>query len=68
MQREFESMLIVLVCVVLGIVMAMMIKTLNDEGIIVNLLVTGTITLEHLMFIVFFMWLLVGILLAVTRK
>jgi len=41
--EEFEPLLIVLAFGVLGVVMAMIIKTLYDDGIIIPAYLTGTL-------------------------
>ena len=68
MRREFTITLTVLVCAILGIVNAMIIKQLYMRGIIIDEMITGTITISDLMFFVFFIWVLIGILLGALRR
>jgi len=68
LKREFQAMLIVIVCAILGIVSAMIINTMYVRGQIIDELITGTITIGDLQFIVFFAWLLIGIIIGVLKR
>ena len=60
-------LLIILTCAIIGIVMAMITQTMYNEGILVDKLITSTITITDLMFAIVFLWIIVGILLGVSR-
>ena len=66
--RDFETLIIPLIMGVLGIINAMIFKTLYDEGIIIDAFIAGTITITDLMTIVVVMWFVVGIILAAVKK
>ena len=63
-----EAFIIPLVMGVLGIVMAMILKTLYDDGIIIDEVISGTITITDLMAVVVVIWLVGGIFIAAIKK
>lgn len=66
-EKEINMIGVILVCSVIGIVFAMIIQRLNTDGILIPMLLVGsTITIGQLMFIVFFIWLIIGVMLGVT--
>ena len=67
MRKEFQTMLIVIVCAILGVVSAMIVNTMYVRGQIIDEFITGTITIDDLMFVVFFAWLVVGIIIGVLK-
>jgi len=66
--EDFEPLIIVLAFGILGFVVAMIMKTLNDNKIIVNEYLTGTITITTLMSGIIVLFLIVGIVVAATRQ
>ena len=69
MKREFQMMLIVVVCAIMGVVSAMIVNTMYTRGQIIDeLLAETTITISDLMFVVFFMWVLMGIIIGVLTR
>ena len=65
---DFETLIIPLIFGILGICNAMILKVLYDEGIIINEIITGTISLSDLMTIVVVLWFIVGVVLAAVKK
>lgn len=66
-RKEANMVGVILVCAMIGIAMATIVQILNTHDILIPMLIYGSaLTLEHLMFIVFFMWLLIGVILGVT--
>lgn len=68
MRKEFITMLIIIVCAILGVISAIMVKTLYTNGVILDELIINTISIEDVQFFVFFAWLIVGIIAGVLRK
>ena len=66
--RDFEWMLIVIVFGILGIVVAMIVKTLNDQSILVPEYLTGSITITQLMAGIIILFIIGGIVIAATKK
>jgi len=67
MRREINTVGVILVCAVMGIVFAMIVQNLNTQGILIPMLLDSVnLTIGHLMFLVFFIWLIIGIMLGVT--
>ena len=66
--EDFEVVPIILICGVIGIINAMIFHTLNDEGIIIDEFITGSITITNLMALVIVIWLIVGIIIAAVKK
>ena len=67
MRREINTVGVILVCAVIGIVFAMIVQNLNTQGILIPMLLDSiNLTIGHLMFLVFFIWLIIGIMLGVT--
>jgi hypothetical protein len=70
MRKEFNMMLIVVVCAILGIVCAVIVYQLYTNGILIDEIIeeSSTISIDDLMFIVFFAWLFVGIVIGVFKS
>lgn len=69
MRKEFNAMLIVLVCTLIGFIFAQMIAILNENGILIDKILSATdITLAELQFVILFLWLVFGLFLGVTRR
>jgi len=67
MRREINTVGVILVCAAMGIVFAMIVQNLNTQGILIPMLLDSVnLTIGHLMFLVFFIWLIIGIMLGVT--
>ena len=66
--EDFEVLIIIVIFSVIGIIMAMFLKTLYDLGIIVDEFVSETITINELMAIVIILFLVVGVVIAATKK
>lgn len=63
---DMKTTLIIVVCGVLGVVNAMVFKTLNDKGILISEFLTGTITITVLMAFTIIVWLFIGVIVAVA--
>lgn len=59
MRKEFQAMLVMVVCSIIGVIFAAMVGLLYEQGYITGLLI-GTITIENLQFLIFFLWLISG--------
>ena len=69
--KDFEPLIIVLIFGVLGFIVAMIVKTLHDSGVVVGeILVTpgGTITITNAMTFIVIIFLIIGIVVAATRQ
>jgi hypothetical protein len=67
MRKEFNMMLIVVVCAILGIVCAGLINTLYEQGIITTAMIGETFTMQQFQFLIFFAWLVIGIVIGVMK-
>ena len=65
---DFSTILIVLCSGVLGIINAMVFWTLNEEGIIIDSFVSGSITILDCMVYTIILWLIVGIILSAVKR
>ncbi len=65
---DFNTVVIILVCGVLGLVNALILNNLYENGILIQEFVSGSITIETLMTLVIIVWLMVGIILAAFKK
>ena len=64
MRREINTVGVILVCAVMGIVFAMIVQNLNTQGILIPMLLDSVnLTIGHLMFLTFFIWLIIGVVL-----
>ena len=61
-------MLVMVVSAIMGVISAMIVNTMYVRGQIIDELITGTITISDLMFVVFFAWLLMGIIIGVLKS
>lgn len=70
MKRTFNMALIIVVCALLGVVTDMIINQLYTNGIFIDEIITAseTITINDLLFIVFFAWLFTGIVIGILRS
>ena len=66
--KDFETLIIIVVFAVIGIIMSMFLKTLYDRGIIIDEFVSETITITEIMAIVIILFLVVGVIVAATKK
>ena len=67
-EREFKILKIVLVCIVIGVIIAMLFSTMNSHGLIIDELITGTITITDLMFVTVFIFGMVGVMVGVLSS
>lgn len=67
MRKQFELMLIILVCGILGVITSVIANQLYTQGIIIDELISGTITINDLTFIIFFAWIVIGIIIGVFK-
>lgn len=66
--NDFESLVIVLVFGVFGIVIAMIVNTLNTRGIIIDEFLTGSVTITDLIVGIIILFLVIGVIVAVVKK
>ena len=63
MKKEFNMLIIIMVCAVLGIVSSGLIGVMYTQGPLAAFLAnTPSVTLADLQFMVFFVWLIMGII------
>lgn len=67
MRKEFNMMLTVVVCAILGIICVALVNVLYTQGIIIDEMIGGTLSIADLGFIIFFLWLLIGIIIGVMK-
>lgn len=65
---DFESLIIVLIFGVLGIIVAMIVNTLNTSGTVINEFVTGTITITDLIAGIIILFLIIGVVIAAVKR
>ena len=65
---DFEALVIIFICGVVGIVFAMIFTTIYDQGYFVDALSNMNITIEEVRIIVIVVWLIVGIIIAAVKK
>jgi len=66
-RKELNTVGVILVCAIIGIVFSIVVYTLNSQGIIIPALLDDVnITIENVMFIIFFIWLIIGVILGAT--
>ncbi len=70
MAKDYMVAMIIVVCGIIGIVLAIMVQMMYADQLLVNELVTGTITLRVIQTIIILMWMVIGVCLAavVNRK
>lgn len=66
MRKEFDMMLIVVVCAILGVICAVIVDLLYTQGVITDTMLSG-VTIENLSFIIFFFWMVTGIVIGVFK-
>lgn len=66
--EDFQWVLIILVCGVIGVVFAMFMGVLNDNGILIDEFVTGTASLNDLQAFTIGLSLVVGVVAAAIKK
>lgn len=58
----------VFACGMIGLLFAAIEKGLNDRGILIDEMVTGTITITDVMTLTIVIWLLIGVMVAMLRR
>lgn len=61
-------MLIIVVCAVLGVVCAALLGVFYEQGVIVDSLLSDSITLADFQLVIFFVWLLFGAIMGVMKN
>ena len=64
----YKTAVIPFVFGILGVIFSMILKTLYDDGIVVDEMITGTITISDLMMMVVVLFFVVGVIIAATRR
>ena len=65
---DMMTLVIVLVCGVLGVIVAMLTKVLYDNGIVVDEFITGSVSLFDSQIFTIIIFLIVGVVIAVLRS
>ncbi len=68
MAKNTSAMFIVISCGIIGIVFAIIIQMMNADQLLVNELLTGTISLRVIQTVVILVWLIIGVILAVAKQ
>jgi len=68
MDKDVRAGVVAMFCGFVGIILAAIEKTLYDEGIVIDEFVTGSITLPDLMALTIIIWLLIGVVFAVSAR
>ncbi|MHA1829061.1 MAG: hypothetical protein ACTSX6_10500 [Candidatus Heimdallarchaeaceae archaeon] len=68
MDRDLASMVIIIISGCLGVLFAGILKALYDKGILIDEMITGTITITDLMTVTVLIWLIVGVMIAILRR
>jgi hypothetical protein len=68
MDRDYVPVVTIFGFGFFGIIMAAIAKVANDEGVIIDEFITGSITITDLMAIIIIIFLLAGVVVAVVRS
>jgi H+/Cl- antiporter ClcA len=68
MRKEYEMMSIIIVCAILGVIMAGITNILYTNGTFIDEVITNTVTIEDIMFLEIFLFILVGVIIGVMKK
>ena len=66
--RDVQCGLLVFGSGMIGIIFAGILKALYDRGIVIDEMITGSITITDVMGITILLWLLIGVMIAVLRR
>lgn len=67
MGRDYDAGLIVMVMGALGVIMAYIFYTMNENGVIIDEMITGSVTISDVMAATIIFFILVGLILGVRR-
>jgi len=67
MNRDYQAGLIVMICGILGVIVAYILYELDARGILVDELTTGTITAADVMAVTIIVFLLAGLVMGARR-
>ena len=67
MDRDVRAGVTAMFCGFVGIILAAIEYTLYIEGILIDEFITGSVTIADLMAITIVIWLIIGVIIAVTR-
>lgn len=68
MRKEFNMMLVIVVCAILGIVTAAAVNLLYTQGIMIDSILGGTITISDFEFVIVLVWIITGIIIGVLKN
>jgi hypothetical protein len=68
MKKEFNLMMIIIVCAIMGLTTAVIVYTLYTNGTIIDEMITSSVTIDDLMFIIFFAWLIIGVIVGAFKS
>ena len=68
MRSDFPMLLTVLICGVIGIILAMVFRTMNASGILIDELLTGGTTIAELMTITVTAFTFIGVIVGLSRR
>jgi len=68
MKKEVNVLLIIVVCAILGIITAVVVNLLYTNGVVIDELIANTISIDDVMFVVFLLWIVVGIVIGVFKN
>ncbi len=67
MRKEYNMMVTIVVCGIMGLISAVIVTQLYTNGYITSLLMNG-MTIGDLQFLVFFIWIIFGLVAGVMRN
>lgn len=65
---DFEAFFIPIVTTVIGIILAMIVKTLHDEGRVLDEFIVGSITITDVMTCIVVLFFVIGIIIAAVKR
>ena len=68
MRRDVEGFVIILLFIIMGVVFSGLLYYLYDNGIVINEMITGSITIDKVMALNLVLWSLVGVIVGMSRK
>lgn len=68
MDRDLSSGIIVFACGMIGLLFAGIEQALYNDGILIDEMITGTISITDIMTVTILLWLIIGTLIAVLRR
>ena len=68
MRKEFNSMLIMVVCAIIGIILTALATTLYNQGYISTMIISSGMTLSQMQFLIFGACLFIGVVMGAVKS